>query len=337
MASFRKRGATGWEAQIRMRGWPQLARTFKTKADAVQWASEREAEMRRGTFVDTTSLRSMSLHDLLQRYLDQVTPNKKGADVEGYRLRALMREPMAKLTLDRVNASVICDWREARRRAVKGDTVRREMNLLSSVFGYAASEWQLPLTNPVKGLQRPKQSEGRSRRPSWSELRKVLRELSPRQREDGCWTGARNPWVKPAVLLALRTAMRRGEILNLRWEHVDWTGRCVQLPATKNGSSRDVPLSNKAALVLRRLFNGQSVGPVFPTTTSAFKQVFADAMTRSQVQNLRFHDFRHDATTRLAGKLVNVLELSAVTGHKSLAMLKRYYNPKASDLAQKLD
>lgn len=131
--------------------------------------------------------------------------------------------------------------------------------------------------------------------------------------------------------------MRRGEILAMRWEWVDFAARCVHLPDSKNGSARDVPLSRKAALLLKRLPEDGRTGPVFPTTVSAFKQVFADAMQRTGIEDLRFHDLRHDATTRIADRLSNVLELSAVTGHKSLTMLKRYYNPKASRLAQKLD
>lgn len=131
--------------------------------------------------------------------------------------------------------------------------------------------------------------------------------------------------------------MRRGEVLAMQWAHVDLENRTVHLPDSKNGSSRDVPLSRKAVVVLKRLPRAEGQALVFPTTTSAFKQVFARAMRRSGIDDLRFHDFRHDAATRIAGKLSNVLELSAVTGHKSLSMLKRYYNPKASELALKLD
>jgi integrase len=339
MATFRKRGTTrpfSWEAQVRVRGWPAQTKTFPTKADAEQWASEREAEMRRGTFVDTSSLRASTVHDLLARYLRDVTPTKKGWEPETYRLKAMMRSPMAKMTLDRLSPSVVVEWRDARRKVVSADTVRREMNLLSSVFAEARSEWAVPLNNPVKGVRRPKQAEGRSRRPNWSELRRLLRELSPRVKS-GVQIGARNPWVLPAAVFALRTAMRRSEILTMRWEHVDLMDRFVHLPDTKNSTSRDVPLSKKAVALLRRLPRGEKSGLVFPATTSAFKQVFARAMERSGVENLRFHDFRHDAATRLASKLSNVLELSAVTGHKSLSMLKRYYNPKASELARKLD
>ena len=183
MATFRKRGTTrpfSWEAQVRMRGWPTQTKTFPTKADAEQWASEREAEMRRGTFVDTSSLRDSTVHALLAQYLREVTPGKKGKESEAYRINALMRSPLARMSLDRLNPGVFVQWRNARVLKVANDTVRREMNLLSSVFSFARTEWSVPLANPLEKVPRPKQGAGRKRRPNWGELRKLLRELSPR-------------------------------------------------------------------------------------------------------------------------------------------------------------
>lgn len=337
MASIRKRGTTSWEAQVRVRGCEPQTRNFRTKAEATQWASELEARMRRGTHVDTSSLKAWTVHMLLEQYLNEVTPTKKGAEVEAYRLGAMMRLPMAMVSLDRLTTPVVIGWRDERSRSVSADTVARELNLLSSVINYARSEWSLPMPNPVAGVRRPKQGRGRSRRPSWRELRRLLSGLVPKLRKDGFWVGTRNRWILPAVLLALRTAMRRGEILAMRWEHVDFANRCVHLPDTKNGEPRDVPLSRKAELILKRLQSKDSAGAVFPVSMEAFKQAFARAMERSGIEDLRFHDFRHDATTRMASRLHNVLELSAVTGHKSLNTLKRYYNPDPSDLARKLD
>ncbi len=336
MANIRKRG-TGYQAQVRIRGTQPLTKSFKTKADAVQWASEREAELRRGTYVDTRSLRAETLRDLLDRYLKEVTPKHKGAEVEAIRLKAMMRTPMAALTLDRVDSAVIQAWRDDRQQKVADETVRREMNLLSSVFNRALGEWHYPLSNPLNGLIRPSKGDGRTRRPTWSELKALLRRLSPRIRKDGRPAENRNPWIRPASVLALRTAMRQGEILATRWEWVDFANRCIRLPKTKNGTARDVPLSRKAELLLRRLSSGQKTGLVFPTTRSALRQAFGDARDKAGIADLRFHDFRHDAATRISKRVHNVLELSAITGHKDLRMLKRYYNPAAKDLAAMLD
>ena len=338
MASIRKRSTSSWEAQVRMRGWETQTRTFMTKADAVQWATGLEVEMRRGAYIDTSGLRSQTLAELLVRYAAEVTPGKKSAESEGYRLRAMMRLPMARLSLDRLTVAMVVEWQDTRKGEVSGDTVVRELNLLSSVINHARREWQLPMGNPVEAVGRPSQGRGRKRRPSWSELRKLLRALTPQaHRAEGYWAGARNPWIRPAVVFALRTAMRRGEILAMRWEHVHFRERHVHLPDTKNGTSRDVPLSRKAEQMLKRLPAMGDTGPVFPVTADALKKAFVRALERAGVEDLRFHDFRHDATTRLAERLSNVLELSAVTGHKSLNMLHRYYNPKPEALALKLD
>lgn len=153
--------------------------------------------------------------------------------------------------------------------------------------------------------------------------------------------------------------MRQGELLTLQWKHVDLEARTVHLPRTKNGESRTVPLSRAAVSIFASL--GQEVsamremeGKVFGLTADALKKAWSRALRRARatyeeeclrngsrpdqrLTNLRFHDLRHEAASRLANKLPNLIELAAVTGHKDLRMLKRYYHPKASELALKLD
>jgi integrase len=147
--------------------------------------------------------------------------------------------------------------------------------------------------------------------------------------------GSRNIWVKPVVELAIETAARRGELLSLRWENIDLKRRTAHLPETKNGDSRTVPLSSRAVAILEALPRSIE-GKVFPLTVNALKLAFVRACLTAGLENFHFHDLRHEGTSRLAGKLSNVLELSAVTGHKELKMLKRYYHPRAEDLALKL-
>lgn len=130
--------------------------------------------------------------------------------------------------------------------------------------------------------------------------------------------------------------MRRSELLALRWEHVNTKKRRVHLPLTKNGSARDVPLS-KAAVALLEGLPRSIDGRVFPTTADALKKAFSRACERAGIDNFHFHDLRHEATSRLAVKLPNVIELAAVTGHKDLRMLARYYHPRVEDLAKKLN
>jgi integrase len=176
-------------------------------------------------------------------------------------------------------------------------------------------------------VRKPQSPQARSRVLDDEEVFKLLQALEP--------TGRRSHWTKPAVQLALATAMRRGELLSLRWEHIDLQGRTAFLPDTKNGDSRTVPLSSVAVLVLAELPRHIS-GTVFPVKAFTLDAAFKRGVCRAGLDGVRFHDLRRTAITRMAEKLPNVIELAAVSGHKSLMVLKRYYRPSAMDLALKL-
>jgi integrase len=160
-----------------------------------------------------------------------------------------------------------------------------------------------------------------------AEMARLLAALEP--------VGKRNIWMTPLVLLALETAMRRGELLALKWEDIDLGQRTATLWETKNGQTRVAPLSTQAIKILKELPRSID-GRVLPIKGCAVSKAWDVAVVRAQLQDFRFHDLRHMAITQMAKKLPNMIELSAVSGHKSLSMLKRYYHPKAADLAKKL-
>lgn len=335
MASIRKRGSQ-WEAQVRRLGWPTLSKSFPSKSQATQWANVIESEMTRNVFVDSSTTKNLTLGDLILRYSEEVSPSKKGQTTEQYRLKAFLRDPLASTKLPDLTNKRIAQWRDQRLQEVTGSTVNRDLNLLSHIFNVARKEWDIPITNPVGDIRRPKENRGRSRRLSPQEEARLISALQPSIRNSaGRFTGPQNPWMEPLVLLALETAMRRSELLRLTWDQVFLEDRFVRLLETKNGTSRDVPLSSRARNLLQDLPHSSS-GPVFPLSDNAVKLAFTRATKRAGLIDFHFHDLRHEATTRLSEKLENVLELSAVTGHKTLSMLKRYYHPKASKLAEKL-
>jgi integrase len=129
--------------------------------------------------------------------------------------------------------------------------------------------------------------------------------------------------------------MRRGEMLGLHWHEVNFEKRTAHIPITKNGTSRTVPLSTEALEILRSLPRSLD-GQVFPINGPNLSVIFDKARRIAMLDDFHFHDLRHMAITRMAEKLPNVIELSAVSGHKSLAMLKRYYHPNPEQLAEKL-
>jgi integrase len=199
------------------------------------------------------------------------------------------------------------------------------------------------LANPVELVRKPKLPQGRDRRLIGDEEERLLRECAK----------AQNPWLLPVVRFAIETAMRAGEILQtkgttdketgerpmqttgLLWKHVDLTKRTAHLPETKNGSARTVPLSSVAVEVLRGLPRSMD-GRVFGTTYEAIHLSFVRACKRAGIKDLRFHDLRHEATSRLFEKGLNPMQVAAITGHKTLQMLKRYTHLRAEDLAKML-
>ncbi|SOY62191.1 Integrase [Cupriavidus phytorum] len=335
MATIRQRGSN-WEAQIRRKGWPTLSRNFSTKADARAWATVIESEIERGVFIDRTEAEKNTLGDLIRRYLQEVSGQKKGAESERYRLTAMLRDPLAQVKVATLSGKLIAEWRDKRLKQVSGSTTNRDLNLISHVINVARKEWGIHIDNPVSMVRRPAENRGRNRRLGHGEEERLLAALETPPRDPrGRLTGPSNTWMRPLVIVAMETAMRRGELLSLHWRDVDLSDRFARLHDTKNGSARDVPLSTRAANTLAALPRHIS-GRVFPITADAVKKSFTRAVARACLDDFHFHDLRHEATSRIADKLDNVLELSAVTGHKSLSMLKRYYHPRARDLALKL-
>ncbi|KRW71822.1 DNA recombinase [Pseudomonas sp. TTU2014-105ASC] len=356
MATIRNRGEYQWEAQVRRKGYPAQRKTFETKADAQAWARMIESEIDRGIFVSRVEAERTAFHELIDRYISEVAPKHKGAYSEIKRLEALKRHPLATRIVATLTSSDFARYRDERLKVRKGNTVKRELALFQCVIEVARREWGIHIAeNPVRMVSRPSYNDERSRRLDPIEERYLLAALEPQERRaDGTYADAsHNPWIRPIVQLALETAMRRGEIFELRWKHVNLERRTAHLPATKNGFPRNIPLSPGAIQLLKHL--PRSIcGRVFPTTADALKKAFMRGLERAKVKyradciaaqvpaqedflhDLRFHDLRHEATCRLATKLPNLIELASVTGHREVNMLKRYYNITAEELAAKL-
>lgn len=310
MATFRKRGPFQWQAQVRKRGHPPQAKTFETRAAAESWARTIEVEMDKGMFVSRAEAESTTLKELIQRYLAEVTPLKKGAAPETIRLQAFMRHPLAQRFVAGIRGVDIARYRDERLREVSPATVKRTLITLGHLFEVARKEWGIYVSNPVRDIKLPPNGKARDRRLQAGQNG----EEGEEERLVKACCKARNPFLLPVVRLALETAMRQGELISLRWEHIDLTRRIAHLPDTKNGESRTVPLSTTAAEVLRELPRSLH-GQVFPgLTTEAVKRAYLRAIRSARIVNLHFHDLRHEATTRLFEKGLNIIEVASITG-----------------------
>lgn len=381
MATFRKRGPYQWEAQIRRRGYPAQSKTFETKAEAEAWASMIESEMARGVWVSRGEAEATTLHEALTRYETEIVPAKKGAAQEESVLRICKATDLAKRPLATIRSADVAKLRDEWLADCKSATVLRRLAVLSHVFSIARKEWGMEsLSNPVELVRKPQPNNARTRR--------VIDDVSAEDADEsdrgalegelGRLVSASGSALLPSIIwLAVETAMRRGEIIALRWEHVDLKRRVAHLPATKNGTARDVPLSTRAVEVLQALkdardaqkeVNADDEGEddveiaaddaeesarVFDIRSDAVTRAFVRAVVRARklyvkeckaaqkrpderlLVDLRFHDLRHEATSRLAA-IFPLHELTKITGHKDPRMLMRYYHPRAEDLAKRL-
>lgn len=335
MASIIKRGDS-WRAMVVKRG-QRVSATFDSKREAEEWAVQAEAAILSGqkaAEVQPVSSR-MAVSALMTRYAQEVSPSKRGERWEVLRLAKLARDPAFSLSIHMFGPVELAAWRDRRLSEVSAYSVNRELNLVSAVFNQAIKEWQAPIKiNPVHNIQRPKNPRPRTRRVTERERNLIIARLG--------WDMESVPenvsqWTAFTFCLGIETAMRKGEMLSLVWRNVHTEQRWLHLPMTKNGEARDVPLSSAAASLLSILPRRGDDMPVIPANYGSMCAYFRNARSAVGLDTIRFHDARREAITRMSKKLSNVLELSAVSGHKSLTVLKGYYRPDASDLAKKLD
>ena len=338
MASFRQRDSGYWQAIIRRKGHPDESKSFRTKADAEAWARDVESKIDRGVFVSASEAERTIFNDLAKAFQTEFAPihyKVREDNMESWRFQvARLEEFFGPYSLAAIDQKLVAKFRDTRlkgtadRRSVGDSTVRKELYLLSKIFGFAETEKgiTLPRGNPVEKIRKPSEGRGRDRRLTSETWKKLETELKK----------SRSPYLWAAVQLAVETAMRQGELLSLRWEHIEWSRGIAFLPETKNGEARAVPLSSHALTVLKALPRGIS-GVVLPVERLTLYHAFIAACKRAAIVDFTFHDLRHEALSRLAERGdFSILELAEVSGHKTLQMLKRYTHLNVERLTKKL-
>ena len=323
MATFRKLPSGKWQAQIARNGIRKSS-SFATKREAQDWAARHEYLATSAEPPQT----KLTLKDTFDRYAREESPKRRGARWEIVRLKRLSSNKIANKRLADLEPADFAEWRDRRAKEVAPATVRREMALMSSVLTTARREWGLISLNPLSDIRKPASPPPRDRRVSSDEIEKLMAAAGA----DLTRAQAR---AVHAFRFAVETAMRAGEIVGLTDKTVDRTTRVATLPRTKNGSVRKVPLSTAALSLLDEL--PETDGPLFNLNSQQIDALFRKVRDKAQIQDLRFHDSRHEAIIRMAKK-VEVLDLARIVGHKDVNMLiKVYYHPSAADLAKLLD
>lgn len=334
MASFRRRSGK-WQAQVRRNGFPPAIKTFNRKAEAIEWARRVELRFDRSELEpDRKILAKTTLGDVITRYRDEVVPTKRGSRDETIVLNAFLRHDISKKLLSQLSSDDFVEYRDERLQYVSLQTLRRQLTPIRSALNMAMLEWRLPLRcNPLLGLKLKVVDNKRHRRLREGELDRLLKATSKN----------RNPLIKPIILLALETAMRRGEILGLRVHDVDIERCTATIRESKNGHSRTIPLSSLAVALLETTIAVMSDkakaqnGRVFPLSPVAVRLAWDRLTKRAKIEDLHFHDLRHEAISRFFEKGLTVPEVASISGHRDIRMLLRYAHADREKLAKKLD
>lgn len=363
MASYETRG-NSTRAIISLPGGGKLSETFDTRAEAEAWGEKQERLKKAGGAV--TAAGTKTVGDLLEIYLDLVASKSDSARWNNLRLKAWMISPISTRRVVDITTHDMDQWMSDRGKAtakrngvtrpISGSTINREMNLWSAAFTYAVKALKWIKVNPCHGAARPPEASPRNR-----DLLRA-RELTAISLAGGY--APDEPLITDTAravacfFLALETGMRSGEILRLRPSDYNRLKRTIKVAALEVGgrkgsksgrvaAARYVPLTGRAIELLDQLLaampSDQVPAPGFtgPPYIVGMNDQSRDALWRkvrnmSGVEDLTFHDTKHEACTRLA-PLIDVLELSHAVGTKDIRLLRdTYYVNDAAGVASRL-
>jgi len=311
-----------------MKGYPPQTATFNTEKKAQKWAKQTEVAIDDGKHFTKAEAKNHTFGEMIDRYLMHVMPRKstrqrnlqttqlnwwKG-QLGPYTLADVTTPMLVQKRDDLANQLVAGGEERGKRRS--NASVNRYLAALSHVYTVAEREWGWVYDSPIKRVGRLKEPRGR------------VRSLSDDERESlvSACQESKQPLLYPLVVVAISTGARQGELLNLRWDNVDFDKGMIRLLETKNDERRAVPIAGRAYDELKRLSKIRRIDNdrVFPLTPDQIRWHFSSALKKAKIEDFRFHDLRHSAASYLAMNGATLAEIAEVLGHKTLQMVKRY-------------
>ena len=326
MATIRKRGGR-YQVQVRRRGVGAFSKSFHVLKDAEAWARQTEIQADRHDLPsDRKVLTQITLAELVTRYRDTVSIKKRGYAVERIRLNAFLLHPVCRRRLSELTGANFAAYRDERLREVKPATLKRQLGPIHNLFELARDEWGIPLReNPLAKLNLEAPDDRRERRLRPGELDGLM--------DASCH--CRNPLIGRNILFALETGMRRGEILNVRADDIDAGRHTLLIPTTKNGQPRIIPITTKALALLHDVDCRTDI--IFPISANGFRLAWERVKWRAKIENLHFHDLRHEAISRFFEKGLSTPEVALISGHRDMRMLFRYAHASREIVLEKLE
>jgi integrase len=338
MASITQRSGS-YRVRIFRKNDKPISKSFSSEPEAAQWLKKTQAQLELGLFQEEVKNQvtlKVGFSEAVEKYIPSHSVHKGNHKTEAGILRILANrwDGRSLSAISKQDIVLLKDDLLAKGRAAS--TVNHYLNALSQLYQIAINEWGLEVANPITGIKRMSEPQGRMKRLSIEAETALL----------ACCHELNLDYLADIIVVAIETGMRCGEILSMRWEDVDFINRRVLLRDTKNGDSRQVPLSSRVKIILEQLSSRDSGDLAFPYCRWAIRRHYTRVVKKSVkahkgAQNpftdLRFHDLRHEALSRLSDKGLNAMEIAHISGHRTLSMLRRYTHPCHQTLLNKLD
>lgn len=325
--AIRKRGKR-FVVEVRIKGHTPIYRTFNTKLEAQSFEIEQKILISRGQ-----QLIQKTFTQTAQRFLEEIAPSYKCYKQARRYLTYYQNHWLGSLIVSEINERDIERYvEELKQKKLKDGSILRELKLLSSLFNQSI-RWRYGKHNPVKSARKPKNPPHRKRRITSNEIQSIIQAL-------GYYEGQKINNQKSALaiafLLAIETGLRQGEIYHLEWENVYFDQHYIHVKTSKNGDSRDVPLSIKAEQLLWQMYQSAlHARLVFPYSKASSASLFSQTIKHLAIHDLHFHDTRHEACSRLARiQGMDTLKLAKIIGHRDPKSLMIYFNPHAHELVE---
>lgn len=332
-----------------MSGGHQIDKTLDSLSEAITYrdlvnagaALDEHAERIYLSRAKKAESKSFTFAAAIKKYSKEKSENKGGWSSEKSRIAKLLRcTHITELPLYQIKPAHILQLLEWLKTSgnlkspamqCTESTLKRYLNTIQHIFQIAVDEWHKIEANPCAKIPKsakPKEAQGRDRRLQGDEYAKMLAALDKQKN---------GKQAKIIFILAVETAMRRGEQLAMRWEHLDLKNRTLLIPKTKTDTPRTIYLSLAAIEALKSIEPQGIKGKIFSITKMQLTYAFWQARAAIGAPDLRIHDLRHEATSRLFEKGFGDIETATMTGHKTFAMLKKYAHLKQSHILEKLD
>jgi len=329
----KRKKKNGWSfiATIRIKGYPSVSRTFDTKGEVSAWAAKTEESIKAKKYNDPRLAMNISFGQTIEKYLETISCKKAIITHMREKVSAarLMEQIGTETPFGSISSAIVAQHRDARLKEVSAYSVRQELALLSHLFTKAKKEWEIPVENPVSGIERPAPPRGRTRFLTEQEASKLL---------EAC-RKARNKSFYYFILTLLHTGMRASEAAGLYWRQINLKKRVIYLLDTKNKDPRWVPLTKDLVAELsnlREITEGRDENLVFLNEGQLqsdrakarpgikFREAFDAAKKRAGLHDLHMHDLRHTAASHLIMAGVDIRTLADILGHRTLQMVQRY-------------